>query len=106
MASPFTSEAGKTKNARHVVIIGAGVGGLALAAALRNDPRVRVTVVERRSDPSSIESGGGFILWNNAVKALRRLGLADEVIKSSTQLHSVHWRTPVGRTLATWPIAD
>jgi len=88
-----------------VVVIGAGVGGLALAAGLRQ-AGVGVTLVERRPSPEQIEKGGAFILWNNAVEALSRLGLADEVIVGGAVLNQVEWRTPQERTLARWPLED
>jgi len=90
---------------RTVVIVGAGVGGLSLAVALRR-MGIEVTVFERRTDPRAIESGGGFILWNNAVKALRQLDLADSVQQAGATLELVEWRTPRGRRLAMWPVSE
>lgn len=47
----------------HVVIIGAGPGGLVLAQILRQDPRFRVTVCERsQRDGSSNSSLVGFCI--------------------------------------------
>jgi 2-polyprenyl-6-methoxyphenol hydroxylase-like FAD-dependent oxidoreductase len=61
----------------HVVIAGAGIGGLTLAAALgrRN---VRVTVLERESDIRP--AGAGLALGPNAIAGLAQLGLADAII--------------------------
>ncbi|BEL07915.1 FAD-dependent monooxygenase [Actinoplanes sichuanensis] len=65
---------------RVAAIIGGGIGGLATAVALR---RVgwRVTVHERA--PAFTEVGAGISLWPNALHALDRLGLLDEVRKRS-----------------------
>ena len=86
-----------------MIVIGAGVGGLALAAGLTR-AGVDVKVFERRSDPRSISSGGGFILWNNALLALRRLGIADEIVAAGATLEVAEWYTPSGRPLAGWPV--
>ena len=64
--------------ARKAIIIGAGVGGLSAAIGLQR-AGLEVVVLERHADPRIIESGGAFILWNNAMKALARLELADDV---------------------------
>jgi 2-polyprenyl-6-methoxyphenol hydroxylase-like FAD-dependent oxidoreductase len=86
-----------------ITVVGAGVGGLALAVALRR-AQISVTVIERRSDPREIESGGGFILWNNAMKALRSLGLAEKVLAAGSSLHRLEWRSSGNRCLAEWPL--
>jgi len=54
------------------VIIGAGIGGLAAAVALR---RIGVkSLILERAD-SIREIGAGLSLWSNAVNALRELGV-------------------------------
>lgn len=55
-----------------VIIIGAGVGGLAAALALKN-AGIEVRIFERVEALQEI--GAGLTLWANAVKALRKLGL-------------------------------
>jgi 2-polyprenyl-6-methoxyphenol hydroxylase-like FAD-dependent oxidoreductase len=57
---------------RHALIIGAGIGGLAAAIALRR-VGYGVTVFERV--PTLNEVGAGLTLWPNGVKALRKLDL-------------------------------
>ena len=91
--------------ARKAIIIGAGVGGLSAAIGLQR-AGLEVVVLERHADPRIIESGGAFILWNNAMKALARLELADDVARAGVSLDVAEWRTPSGRMLAAWPIGD
>ena len=91
--------------AQKAIIIGAGVGGLSAAIGLQR-AGLDVVVLERHADPRVIESGGAFILWNNAMKALARLGLAEEIARAGMALDIAEWRTPSGRMLASWPIGD
>jgi FAD-dependent urate hydroxylase len=59
-----------------VIIIGAGVAGLATAIALRQRG-IGVRIFERRPAPSHI--GAGIVLWPNATFVLERFGLLEEV---------------------------
>jgi 2-polyprenyl-6-methoxyphenol hydroxylase-like FAD-dependent oxidoreductase len=58
--------------AQQILVIGAGICGLATAVALqrRGHP---VTVIEERTDTSS---GAGISIWPNALAALDEVGLA------------------------------
>lgn len=62
--------------ARSALIVGGGIGGLAAAIALAR-AGWRPLVLERSADLTPV--GAGISLWPNAVHALSRLGLADEV---------------------------
>ncbi len=53
-------------------VIGAGIGGLAAAIALR---RAGCEVVVREADESIREIGAGISVWPNGIRALRALGL-------------------------------
>ncbi|MFH8987835.1 FAD-dependent monooxygenase [Streptomyces sp. NPDC017940] len=64
-------------NRPRTLIVGAGISGLALAKALR-DRGLEVDVVERRADGGGA-IGAGLYLPANAVRALRSLGVGDEV---------------------------
>lgn len=59
-----------------VTIVGGGIAGLTLAAALDPD-RFAVTVLE--AEPGRAALGGALMLWPSAVRALRRLGAGDLV---------------------------
>jgi 2-polyprenyl-6-methoxyphenol hydroxylase-like FAD-dependent oxidoreductase len=62
--------------ARRALVVGAGIGGLAAAVALRGagwDVEVR----ERRDEPW--DEGAGISLWPNALRALDALGVGDDV---------------------------
>ena len=59
-----------------MIIIGAGIGGLATAIALRR-VGIDAQVYERSVDLAPV--GAGLSLWKNALVALDRLGLRDEV---------------------------
>src|SRR3954452_4658079 len=59
-----------------VLIVGAGIGGLTTAIALR---RIGIDATVFEQAPELREVGAGISLWPNAIKALRRLGLGDAV---------------------------
>lgn len=61
---------------REIAIIGAGIGGLTLALALRQRG-FAPTVYERA--PMLGEVGAGLTLWPNATKVLASLGLSEEL---------------------------
>ncbi|NNB96288.1 NAD(P)-binding protein [Corallococcus exiguus] len=62
---------------RHVLIAGAGIGGLTLACALQR-AGLRATVFERADALRPV--GAGIIVQMNAAVALRRIGLCDAVV--------------------------
>src|SRR5215471_12115313 len=80
-----------------VVIIGAGIGGLAAAVALRR-VGVEGLVIERA--PSIREVGAGLSLWSNAVNALRELGVDAKVIASASVIERNLVQTPNGHVIA------
>jgi 2-polyprenyl-6-methoxyphenol hydroxylase-like FAD-dependent oxidoreductase len=60
---------------KRILVIGAGIAGLATANALQQH-RHDVTVIEERTDTSS---GAGISIWPNALAALDEIGLGDAV---------------------------
>lgn len=89
---------------RKAVVVGAGIGGLTTAIGLRQ-AGVEVTVYERRTEPSRLLTGGGFMLWHNAFVALRALALDEQVRNVSSEISFHEFRSDRGRRLARWAIA-
>jgi 2-polyprenyl-6-methoxyphenol hydroxylase-like FAD-dependent oxidoreductase len=79
-----------------VLVVGAGIAGLALVRALglRDVP---CDLVERASGPPS--PGLGLNLPGNAVRALGQLGLGDAVISRGRRIRRREYRTRAGRLL-------
>ncbi|HKP40039.1 FAD-dependent oxidoreductase [Mycobacterium sp.] len=61
--------------AQQILVIGAGIAGLATAVALQRRG-LDVTVIEERTD---MTSGAGISIWPNALAALDEIGLGDAV---------------------------
>ncbi len=79
-----------------VGIIGGGIGGVATAVALHRSG-IQATVYERA--PELKEAGAGMMLWPNATRVLKSLGLLDEVAARSGPTTHFLVRTSCGRTL-------
>jgi len=80
-----------------VAIIGAGIGGLAAAVALR---RAGFETINIERVASIREVGAGLSIWSNAVNALRELGLEASVMASSSVVERSLTQTPAGRLIA------
>src|SRR6476620_9982686 len=83
-------------SSRTAVIVGAGIGGLAAALALRR-AGWDVRVVEQAASPR--ELGFALALAPNALAALRELGLKDDVVSRGIQVKSFEVRRPDGRVI-------
>jgi 2-polyprenyl-6-methoxyphenol hydroxylase-like FAD-dependent oxidoreductase len=81
---------------RSAVIVGAGIGGLAAAIALRRGGW-DVRVVEQAASPR--ELGFALALAPNALAALGELGLKDAVLPRGVEIKSFEVRRPDGRTV-------
>jgi 2-polyprenyl-6-methoxyphenol hydroxylase-like FAD-dependent oxidoreductase len=68
-----------------VLIVGAGIAGLALAHALHGQG-ITADVVERAERPS-VAAGTGMFLPENAVRALKELGVGEELTKLANPIH-------------------
>lgn len=82
---------------RRVAIVGGGIGGLCAAVALRQSG-AEVAVYEQADELREV--GAGLTLWPNAVGVLRRLGLADELVRRGAKIRRAAVRTSGGRVLA------
>ena len=81
----------------HVLVVGAGVAGLALAKAL-HERGVAVEVVERTT---ALEQGGaGMYLPGNALRALRELGVESAVTARANPIRRQRFLDHRGRVLA------
>jgi 2-polyprenyl-6-methoxyphenol hydroxylase-like FAD-dependent oxidoreductase len=87
------------------IVVGAGIGGLAFTTALKGTD-VDVISFERAPDLTKVEVGAGITLWPNAIMALDRLGVADEIRARGAPLHSFEQRTKRGRLLVRWPMEE
>lgn len=84
---------------RRIVIVGAGIGGLAAALALFRAGYTPI-VVERV--PALSEIGAGIQLSPNAMRVLATLGVADAIAERATEPEAIVVRNGVsGRTLVT-----
>jgi 2-polyprenyl-6-methoxyphenol hydroxylase-like FAD-dependent oxidoreductase len=85
------------------VIIGAGIGGLAAAVALRR-VGVKSLIIEQAG--SIREIGAGLSLWSNAVNALRELGVEARVTDCASIIERNSVRAPSGRLIAISEFGD
>lgn len=85
------------------VVVGGGIGGLASALALRQNGW-KVDVLER--GPRLDRGGAGLVLWPNALRCLRALGVEDVVRARSASLTGSVLRRTDGRVLSRVTMAD
>jgi len=78
------------------VIVGAGIGGLTAAIALKQTGW-DVAVYERA--PELREVGAGITLWSNATRVLRKLGVGETIERSAATIRESEARTWRGRLL-------
>ena len=86
---------------RHAEIVGAGIGGLATAAALA----LRgwsVTVHERA--PTLRTFGAGIYIWSNGLRVLKALGAYDEAVEGAHTGPAFETRDHLNRTMEQIPI--
>jgi 2-polyprenyl-6-methoxyphenol hydroxylase-like FAD-dependent oxidoreductase len=70
-----------------IVVLGAGIGGLTTAIALRQKGFKNISIYERREKATTI--GAGLVLWSNATKILHKLELLTEIEKVGGQLEQM-----------------
>src|SRR5262249_21726347 len=84
------------------IVIGAGIGGLSAALALRN-AGIEATVHERM--PELHEVGSGLTLWVNAMRALQDIGMAEAVAERGGATDEIENRTSEGKLMSALPIS-
>ncbi|UBV44722.1 FAD-dependent monooxygenase (plasmid) [Deinococcus taeanensis] len=82
---------------KQIVIVGAGIGGLTAAIALKQNGH-DVRVVERNDRVDS--PAGALTIWPNALSALAHLNLAESVMQLGLSLRSLTVCTSAGRVLS------
>ncbi len=70
---------------KNIGIVGGGIGGIAAAVALR---QVGVDVVVYEKAPRLREVGAGMMLWPNATRVLREMGLLESVLDAERPEYS------------------
>ncbi|MDF1825354.1 MAG: FAD-dependent monooxygenase [Verrucomicrobiales bacterium] len=81
-----------------IAIIGAGIGGLTLAAALQRTGH-RVKIFEKA--PKLGEVGSGVGLWSNAIACLNTIGIEETFWKKfGCEVHSAEIAEPGGKVLS------
>src|SRR5580765_5505425 len=86
-----------------VGVVGGGIGGLAVAIALRKEG-IEALVFERSS--SARPTGGGFVLWSNGMAALAELGIADGIAAAGSEIERFEVVAESGRLLAAVPVGE
>jgi 2-polyprenyl-6-methoxyphenol hydroxylase-like FAD-dependent oxidoreductase len=85
------------------MIVGAGIGGLTAAIALRK-AGIDATVFERAGEIKEV--GAGILLAANAVSALGEIGLSDDVRRLGTPASAGRILTWRGKTLTEVPLEE
>ena len=81
---------------KSIGVVGGGIGGIAVAVALRRIG-IDVSVYERARELREV--GAGMMLWPNATRVLRELGLLNEVLARSGRNTHFLVRTSTGKIL-------
>ena len=85
-----------------VVIIGAGMGGLATGIALRQ-AGYQVEIYDRVSDLRP--AGAGISLWSNGVKVLNRLGLGKQIASIGGKMDRMTYYSKTGEVLTDFSLS-
>jgi 2-polyprenyl-6-methoxyphenol hydroxylase-like FAD-dependent oxidoreductase len=94
-----------TQSGRRALVVGGGPGGLAAAAGIRR-AGLDVSVFERATDLRQVQLGGGVHLWNNALRALEEVELADRVRDVGVPVERFVWWTSAGKLIGEGDVAE
>ncbi|KAL3478497.1 hypothetical protein BJX99DRAFT_245468 [Aspergillus californicus] len=87
-----------------IIVVGAGLGGLACAIACRRE-NLEVVVLERSSDSGEI--GAGIQIPPNGARVMKELGLLDKLVEKGSIVQHVDFRRhDDGRLLRSMPFGD
>lgn len=84
------------KRPQKIIIVGGGIGGMALAAALQ---RVGLSATVLEQAPQLGEVGSGLGVLPGAVRALRALGVSEELFTQAAPLQQMRIANHRGRDL-------
>jgi 2-polyprenyl-6-methoxyphenol hydroxylase-like FAD-dependent oxidoreductase len=87
----------------NIAIIGGGIGGVATAVALQHFG-IRATIYERAA--AIREAGAGMMLWPNATRVMRELGVLGDLIPLSGRSVNFLVRAQDGRVLMDIPLGE
>ncbi|WP_074013384.1 FAD-dependent monooxygenase [Candidatus Sodalis sp. SoCistrobi] len=85
-----------------IAVIGAGMGGLAFAAAMRNS-RHDVIVYEQANELT--ELGAGISLWANGTRLFAEMGIASAMAQRSCETEAAYFRNEDGSVAASQRLA-
>ena len=86
-----------------ILIVGAGIGGLSLAAFLE-DSNIEYDIVEKAADWT--HRGYLIGLWHNGRHMLKKLGLADRFDALGTPIHTYSIRNGAGKVLRNYDLSS
>lgn len=85
------------------ILIGGGIGGLCAAIGLRQ-AGWQVAVYEKAGMLGDV--GAGLVLWANAIRALRALGLADAAVAAGSKIQRGQIRASRGKVLVDYAAGE
>lgn len=88
---------------KKALVVGAGIGGLTAAVALR-EAGLDVEVYERAGELRA--AGSGLSVMSNAIAALDSLGVGIDLAKRGRVLRSYHVKTAAGRLIREFPFPE
>jgi 2-polyprenyl-6-methoxyphenol hydroxylase-like FAD-dependent oxidoreductase len=86
-----------------ILIVGAGIGGLTLAAFLQ-DSNIEYEIIEKSTDWN--HQGFSLSLWNNGRHILCKLGLQDIFDKNSTRINDYYIYNGKGKLIRKYSLSD